>query len=70
LVLDDPKTSSQHARVSWEDDSFVLEDLGSTNGTYVEGQRITRCSLRGGEKLRMGDSVLVFEFVQREEVSS
>jgi pSer/pThr/pTyr-binding forkhead associated (FHA) protein len=43
LVLDRPSVSWRHVRLSFEDDgSYILEDLGSTNGTFVNGRRIFR----------------------------
>src|SRR4051812_29159906 len=42
LVVDSPTVSGRHCRLTREADGFVLEDLGSTNGTYVNGARIAR----------------------------
>jgi predicted component of type VI protein secretion system len=63
IVINDPEISRRHARLYVQGASYVLEDLGSTNGTFVNGQR-----LMGANVLRPGDSVtfgermnLVFE---------
>ncbi|HLZ69626.1 MAG TPA: FHA domain-containing protein [Dehalococcoidia bacterium] len=42
IVLPDDRISRQHARISFEDQGYVLRDLGSRNGTYLNGRRITR----------------------------
>ncbi len=40
LVVSDPKTSSRHAEIRPEGSDYTLIDLGSTNGTFVNGQRL------------------------------
>jgi len=58
LVLDDEGLSRVHARVT-TDGGLALEDLGSTNGTYVNGARITKVALREGDRVQFGPQVLV-----------
>src|SRR4051812_44741359 len=62
LTLEDGEASRRHAVLRPQPDgSVVLEDLGSTNGTYVNGQRLTGpVSLRGGERVRIGDTEMTF----------
>jgi pSer/pThr/pTyr-binding forkhead associated (FHA) protein len=60
LPLDDEQTSRRHARVAPQGDHAVVEDLGSTNGTYLNGQPIEgERTLRPGDRLRIG--LTVFE---------
>jgi pSer/pThr/pTyr-binding forkhead associated (FHA) protein len=60
LPLDDEQTSRRHARVSPQGDHAVVEDLGSTNGTYLNGQPIEgQRTLHPGDRLRIG--LTVFE---------
>lgn len=54
LFLLDRSLSRHHARVEVEDGRVTLVDLGSTNGTFVDEERIDRRELRGGETLRFG----------------
>jgi pSer/pThr/pTyr-binding forkhead associated (FHA) protein len=55
LKLDDTYASQFHARIYRRDGSWYVEDLGSTNGTYLNQKRITSPSeLRAGDKLRVG----------------
>lgn len=49
IIKDDPYISSRHCRISRDNGSFVLEDLGSTNGTFYKGKRITRELIQPGE---------------------
>ena len=59
LVLDDDYASGRHARVFYDDKSWFVEDLGSTNGTHVNGERITApTQLQAGTQLRIGTTVL------------
>jgi pSer/pThr/pTyr-binding forkhead associated (FHA) protein len=58
LVIDDPEASRRHASLSLDGDSLMVEDLGSTNGTFVNGARISAPQkLDNGDKLRIGTTV-------------
>jgi FhaA, N-terminal domain/FHA domain len=61
LTLDDPNISRRHAEVRRVGDAFTLVDLGSTNGTEVNGQRIRETSLVDGDVIGMGTTRLTFE---------
>ena len=59
LVLDDTYVSQIHARIFAKGDAFVLEDLGSTNGTYLNRRRITSpTELQRGDRVKIGKTVL------------
>ena len=60
IPLADPGISRTHARVVREGEDFVVEDLGSTNGTEVNGQLVKRRRLADGDRIRMGSSTLQF----------
>lgn len=69
LVFADTEVSRQHARVSLVDGEVVAEDLGSTNGTFVEGTRLsTPQVLREGNILRVGGQLLKYERRSRQDV--
>jgi DNA-binding NtrC family response regulator len=59
LQLPDPTVSAQHCRLEPEGRYLVVRDLGSTNGTFVQGVRITRAQLSTGTQLRVGRTDLV-----------
>jgi len=62
LVLDDDYVSTRHARVVDGPDGVYVEDLGSTNGTYVNNQRITSPTAIGfGDVVRIGRTILRLE---------
>jgi hypothetical protein len=59
VVLDDPYVSQVHARIFANNGSLMVEDLGSTNGTYLNRQRITApTELQRGDRVKIGKTVL------------
>jgi pSer/pThr/pTyr-binding forkhead associated (FHA) protein len=68
LVLDYPKISRHHALLKRNMDSFVLRDLGSTNGTWFGKQRIEEYRLQNGDSFQVGPVQLVYKaaFTQEE----
>ncbi len=60
VFLDDVTVSRAHVRLSHHDGRFVLEDLGSLNGTYVNGVLVDQAVLVSGDELRIGRFKLVF----------
>ena len=61
IVVDDPEVSGRHARISWQDGAFRIEDLASTNGTLVNGQPVCRGPLHHDDVLKLGRTLLRFE---------
>lgn len=59
LLLDDPLVSGTHAQIVPREDGFLVQDLGSTNGTLVDGRLVRECVLRPGSELSIGSSRLV-----------
>ena len=65
IVINDPEISRKHSRMWLQGNTYSIEDLGSTNGTFVNGIRLTAPhSLRTGEVVALGEQIsLVFEAV-------
>ena len=61
VIIDNPAVSSHHARIVRDGDEFVLEDLQSTNGTFVNETRVTRQTLQDGDVVLVGKHKLVFD---------
>jgi pSer/pThr/pTyr-binding forkhead associated (FHA) protein len=67
IVIDDPEVSGWHARLQFSDgDGFVLRDVGSTNGTYVNGQKVDVVSLSDHDTIRVGNTELEFFWVRQQ----
>lgn len=61
LTLDDTYVSQLHASIVWRDRQYFAEDTGSTNGTYVNRERlVTSVVLRPGDRVQIGSTVLEF----------
>lgn len=58
IAIADPEVSRRHARITFQDGAFLLEDLGSTNGTFVNGRRLnTPTPLKDGDIIYLGETI-------------
>jgi hypothetical protein len=64
VFLDDITVSRRHAELTRTDDGWRIVDVGSLNGTYVNGKRVDSAALSNGDELQIGKFKLVF--IQRE----
>ena len=60
IQLQLPHVSRMHARVSRFDEEFLIEDLESTNGTFVNGVRIHKCVLRNNDQIQIGEAKILY----------
>jgi hypothetical protein len=58
MVLVEDMVSRKHARIQTQGDQIWIEDLGSTNGTFVNGEKIKRARLKEGDRVLIGTSIL------------
>jgi diguanylate cyclase (GGDEF)-like protein len=69
VFLDDEGVSRHHAKIIRQDDSLIVMDLGSTNGTYNEGERIQVLTLIDGSKVQVGTAtILQFRYQDQREM--
>jgi len=61
ISIDDPHISARQASIRVADDIITITDLDSSNGTYVNGQEITKVELKNNDLIKMGDTVLKFK---------
>jgi pSer/pThr/pTyr-binding forkhead associated (FHA) protein len=54
VVLAEATISRAHAAIGWDSEGFFMQDLGSTNGTKLNGQRSARARLKDGDDLQLG----------------
>ncbi len=58
VVVSDPEISRRHVMLKGSADGLICQDLGSTNGTFVNGERISRTILREGDVVRAGATII------------
>jgi predicted nucleic acid-binding Zn-ribbon protein len=64
ITVGQPSVSRKHARIYFEMGGYYVQDLHSSNGTYINNQRIEQASLAEGDDLRCGDFAMVFSSVE------
>jgi pSer/pThr/pTyr-binding forkhead associated (FHA) protein len=67
ICLEDPFVSRHHCVIRTEGDEYMIEDLNSANGTYVNGELVKACSLTEGAFIRIGSSLFRFRLQNPEE---
>ncbi|MDZ7838108.1 MAG: FHA domain-containing protein [Actinomycetota bacterium] len=60
IFLDDITVSRQHAFITSQKESLALEDAGSLNGSYVNGERVDSCLLKSGDRVQIGKYIFLY----------
>jgi pSer/pThr/pTyr-binding forkhead associated (FHA) protein len=60
IILADPKSSRNHARIDFTHEGWVVSDLGSANGIFYNGEFVRKFSLKSGDHFTIGESILEF----------
>jgi pSer/pThr/pTyr-binding forkhead associated (FHA) protein len=60
IFLNDITVSRKHAKVDFDPPHFVIRDVGSLNGTYINGKRVEKSTLSQGDELQIGKFKLIF----------
>ena len=58
--IDDPNASTEHAFIMATNNAVILTDMGSANGTYVNGERVDSATLGRGDRVKLGKTTFVF----------
>ncbi|HEX3032548.1 MAG TPA: FHA domain-containing protein, partial [Bacillota bacterium] len=61
ICLQDPNISRVHARIEQVEQDFTLIDMGSTNGTYINGKRVVKALVKPGDNIKLGKTELRFQ---------
>ena len=65
IQLSAEDVSRKHARIFFHNEEYHIEDLGSTNGTYVNGIKIVKCALRSNDHINIGGVKMLFSEEKR-----
>jgi len=65
MVLVEDMVSRRHAKIAMNEDNIILQDLGSTNGSFVNGEKVKRVRLREGDRVLIGTSII--KLIKRNE---
>ncbi|MER7797155.1 DUF3662 and FHA domain-containing protein [Microbacterium sp. NPDC096154] len=63
ITVDDPGTSRAHVEVLWDGERAMVRDMGSTNGSKLDGARVTQAPLADGQTITIGRTDIVFHVV-------
>ncbi|MEO0205215.1 MAG: FHA domain-containing protein, partial [candidate division WOR-3 bacterium] len=61
FVIDGKEVSRRHARIYYENGKFKIEDLKSTNGTFVNGKQVTSSELKHSDEINIGGFTIIFD---------
>lgn len=70
IQIDNPAVSSHHARIYFQNDQYVIEDLNSLNGTLVNKERVTKVALNDGDEITVGKHTVQFKDEWHEEAAT
>ncbi|MGD0091290.1 MAG: ATP-binding protein [Planctomycetota bacterium] len=67
ITLDDEAASRVHSEIVQQDERLILRDLNSTNGTFLNDARVTECPLEDGDRISVGDTVMLLQLKHKLE---
>jgi pSer/pThr/pTyr-binding forkhead associated (FHA) protein len=69
MVLVEDMVSRKHAKITTDDNVVTIQDLGSTNGTFVNGEKVRKADLKDGDRILIGTSIIKIVYVDGENTS-
>ena len=70
ISIEDDRISRIHCTIEWVGDTFTIEDKESTNGTYIDAQKVSRATLLPGASLQLGHTIMKIEYKTEAEIRS
>jgi pSer/pThr/pTyr-binding forkhead associated (FHA) protein len=70
MVLVEDMVSRKHAKITTDENVVTIQDLGSTNGTFVNGEKVRKADLKDGDRILIGTSIIKIVYVEGESTSS
>jgi pSer/pThr/pTyr-binding forkhead associated (FHA) protein len=70
MVLVEDMVSRKHAKITTDEKTVTIQDLGSTNGTFVNGEKIRKVELKDGDRILIGTSIVKLVYVDAETTNS
>jgi diguanylate cyclase (GGDEF)-like protein len=70
ITINDQRVSRIHCIIEWVGESIIIEDKGSTNGIYVDSQKVTHAPLLPGVSIQLGQSVMKIEYKDAAEIQA
>ncbi len=64
IVVDDDLVSKQHAAIYFKNGEFIIDDLNSKNGTFLNGELVERAKLSDGDIIRLGETEFIFKILR------
>lgn len=68
IVLEDKRVSRHHSEILLRDSEYIIKDLGSQNGTWVNGAKVTTASIKIGDTITIGGNTLLFDKEKEEDI--
>jgi pSer/pThr/pTyr-binding forkhead associated (FHA) protein len=70
MVLVEDMVSRKHAKITTDEHAVTIQDLGSTNGTFVNGEKVRKADLKDGDRILIGTSIIKIVYVDGESTSN
>ncbi|MES1205778.1 MAG: DUF4388 domain-containing protein [Pseudomonadota bacterium] len=70
MVLVEDMVSRKHAKISTDDHVVTIQDLGSTNGTFVNGEKVRKAELKDGDRILIGTSIIKMVYVEGDSTNN
>src|SRR5437588_3459113 len=70
MVLVEDMVSRKHAKITTDEHVVTIQDLGSTNGTFVNGEKVRKADLKDGDRILIGTSIIKIVYVEGDSTNN